>query len=273
MVQIDRRAILKEKLRDARHLQASLHKKPDIFLIFVCAFIVILLSTLPLVIAKLKSHNGPEIVAAKLPELNTRLLEPHSKDLFFAKLSSRQRKYFLALVHYVTDIIRKARGDSSGAYDLAYTIVSESLAANYDPLFVSSLILAESSFRKHVRSSMGALGLMQLKPSTARYVSRLYGVKWQGPESLKDPQYNLQLGIAYLKYLEGLFDGNMTHALVAYNWGPGNVSGVLSGKINRMPRSCLAYSRQILKNHQSWRTDLIAQDMRKHFGVTVVGRG
>ena len=234
----------------------------DITTIIICAAVITLLSTMPLVIVKSRSNPLPMIVASELPKLNTHLLEPRAKDFFYSRLSLKQKKQFSSLVHYVSDIIRTTRNASLKPRELAYTIVSESLAANYDPLFVASLILAESSFRKHVRSSRGAIGLMQIQPTTGRYVSEIYGVKWHGSERLEDPQYNIQLGIAYLKYLEKLFDGNLTHALVAYNWGPSNVRKVLKGDKSRMPKSSLIYSREVQSKHKHWTKDLIAKNLR-----------
>lgn len=83
-----------------------------------------------------------------------------------------------------------------------------------DPLLVLSVVEAESGFRPDARSSVGAVGLMQLMPSTG---------EWMGAEDLLDPIDNIFAGTRYLKYLEKRFQGDLDRQLAAYNAGEGNV--------------------------------------------------
>jgi Transglycosylase SLT domain len=86
-------------------------------------------------------------------------------------------------------------------------------AHGVDPLLVSALIKVESGFRPRARSRKGAMGLMQLMPSTAR----AYNVR-----NPFDPRTNIEAGIKHLKSLLDRF-GSVEHGLAAYNAGVGAV--------------------------------------------------
>ncbi len=91
----------------------------------------------------------------------------------------------------------------------------------------SALVLAvtrqESAFDKSARSPANALGLMQLLPRTARSVSRTLRLRYSRKKLLSDPDYNVQLGGAYLNGLIKQFDGSYVLAISAYNAGPARV--------------------------------------------------
>lgn len=84
-----------------------------------------------------------------------------------------------------------------------------------DGLLVAAVVQAESSFKPTAVSPTGAVGLMQVLPSTAN----LYG-----DADLTDPKVNLEVGTRYLRDLLERFDGSLNLALAAYNAGPTNVS-------------------------------------------------
>lgn len=83
------------------------------------------------------------------------------------------------------------------------------------PELVHSVIQVESNYDPNAVSPKGALGLMQLIPSTARRF---------GVSNVFDPEDNIQGGARYLKYLLGLYKGDQALALAAYNAGEGAVS-------------------------------------------------
>ena len=66
---------------------------------------------------------------------------------------------------------------------------------HFDPAFILSLIQVESSFRIKARSSVGAIGLMQLMPATALNVARDRRIRFAGERALTDPYLNLTLGV------------------------------------------------------------------------------
>ncbi|MEX0935577.1 MAG: transglycosylase SLT domain-containing protein, partial [Gemmatimonadota bacterium] len=102
------------------------------------------------------------------------------------------------------------------------TIVREALARGLDPFFVAGTIRQESMFDSAIRSSAGAVGLMQLMPPTARELARSLGVRYS-EDALSDPEVNARLGIAYLADLVGRFDGRAEDVLSAYNAGPSRI--------------------------------------------------
>ncbi|UQB43295.1 lytic transglycosylase domain-containing protein [Thiomicrospira microaerophila] len=93
-----------------------------------------------------------------------------------------------------------------------------------DPAWIYSIIRRESAYQTDIRSSAGAVGLMQLRPSTARYIGQQRGLSRQTYQNLTDAQSNIQLGSAYLRYLLEKFDGHMVKATAAYNAGPRRVN-------------------------------------------------
>ncbi len=87
---------------------------------------------------------------------------------------------------------------------------------------VYSVIKAESNFQEDALSPVGAVGLMQLMPATAQFICDLEGIEYR-VERLKEGEYNLRLGCAYLRYLFSRFSVEET-VLAAYNAGEGVVS-------------------------------------------------
>lgn len=83
-----------------------------------------------------------------------------------------------------------------------------------DPALVAAIVEVESGFEIDARSSRGAVGLMQLRPATGR---------WMGARNLFDPRQNIDAGTRYLKYLEDRFEGDLPRQLAAYNAGEGTV--------------------------------------------------
>jgi soluble lytic murein transglycosylase len=92
-----------------------------------------------------------------------------------------------------------------------------------DPYLVAAVVNTESGYDPAAVSSAGAVGLMQLMPATADWVTGLG--TWQGDDSpdLNDPDDNLELGACYLSYLTETFDGVVRVVLAAYNAGQGVV--------------------------------------------------
>ena len=80
----------------------------------------------------------------------------------------------------------------------------------------------ESAFMHDAKSPVGATGLMQIMPSTAKSISRRMRIAYSS-KRLVDPSYNIQLGGHYLQYLLKRYNGNRVLATAAYNAGPGNV--------------------------------------------------
>ena len=90
-----------------------------------------------------------------------------------------------------------------------------------DPAYVYGLIRQESRFISDARSGVGASGLMQVMPATARWTARKIGLTNFQSHQITDHDTNIQIGTAYLKLALDDLDGSMPLAAAAYNAGPG----------------------------------------------------
>jgi len=126
---------------------------------------------------------------------------------------------------------------------LSELIVYESKKYGYDPLLLTAVIITESSFNNYARSSKGALGLMQIRPSTGKYLASKVNVEWNGSSSLYDPETNIILGAYYLNKLFIDF-GDLGLALEAYNHGPSRLKRYL--KKGYRPK---LYSQKVFKKY------------------------
>ena len=97
-------------------------------------------------------------------------------------------------------------------------------AKRLDPALVAAVIYQESKFRPRT-SRAGAEGLMQILPSTARFIARRSGGTAFVPSDLGTPQVNISYGTYYLRYLLDRYGGSRTLAVAAYNAGETNVDG------------------------------------------------
>jgi len=107
-------------------------------------------------------------------------------------------------------------------YPNAYDNIIRYECANYgiDYQMTKAIIWTESKYRPNATSRVGAIGLMQILPKTAEWLSNIEGIEFR---DLKDPKTNIKFGVIYLKYLQKKFDSTNT-VLAAYNAGEGNVS-------------------------------------------------
>lgn len=99
-------------------------------------------------------------------------------------------------------------------FPLNYIDVIKKNSENLDPLIVISLIRQESAFNPEAKSGVGAKGLMQLMPATAKRFNRRVKLK-----HLSNPEINVAIGTRYLRQLINRFDGNLIYALASYNAG------------------------------------------------------
>lgn len=121
-------------------------------------------------------------------------------------------------------------------FPLAYrdAVNDASASTDIEPTLLFAIARQESAFAADARSPAGAMGLMQLMPSTARRTARSIGVKYRYWD-LIDPMQNLRLGSRYLHQLLNQFNGNHILAAAAYNAGPERVKEWLSDKDQGLP--------------------------------------
>nr|WP_319555664.1 transglycosylase SLT domain-containing protein [uncultured Vibrio sp.] len=92
-----------------------------------------------------------------------------------------------------------------------------------DPVTMMSLARQESALDVEARSPVGARGIMQIMPETAKYTARKYKLKYQGSQELYNVGKNIEIGSHYLQGLLEDYDNNRIFALAAYNAGPNRV--------------------------------------------------
>jgi len=111
-------------------------------------------------------------------------------------------------------------------YPLKYEefIMKYSMEHELDPCLVAAVIRVESNFSPKVVSSQGAIGLMQLMPTTAAWAAEKQCIENFKVEDLENPEINIKIGTWYLASLMREFGENETLILAAYNGGRGNVA-------------------------------------------------
>lgn len=106
--------------------------------------------------------------------------------------------------------------------DLAEDIYDIALAEKIDPDVAFGLVRTESAFKNSATSHVGAIGLTQLMPATARWIKPDVTSR-----DLRDQRTNLRIGFKYLNDLMSKYEGDTELALLAYNRGPGTVDRIL----------------------------------------------
>ena len=115
----------------------------------------------------------------------------------------------------------KSEIDIAQRYPLPFRrdIVEAATNAGIDPAFVFGLIRQETRFMGNMRSAVGANGLMQLMPATAKWAAKKAGIAYR-PDLITDSSTNLRIGSFYLKLVLDSFGGSDPMAAAAYNAGP-----------------------------------------------------
>jgi soluble lytic murein transglycosylase-like protein len=152
--------------------------------------------------------------------------------------------------HPVERILDERAGHLGGSQRsrIARALLSAEREFGVDPLLLTSVMEQESHFRAGARSRRGAVGLMQVKPATAKEVAELNNVAWPTGASLHDPHLNVHLGAAYLATLQKKYS-SWDLALTAYNRGP--AAAQRARRLGRNPSS--RYAAQVLKRYEHFK--------------------
>ena len=103
------------------------------------------------------------------------------------------------------------------------SLLKAAKARDIHPSWAFAITRQESGFMADARSHVGATGLMQLMPATAKETAKRFNIPLSSPQQVLNPNTNIQLGTAYLSQIYGQFKGNRVLASAAYNAGPGRV--------------------------------------------------
>jgi soluble lytic murein transglycosylase-like protein len=144
-----------------------------------------------------------------------------SERLLLARVSEAKYRGVVAFLGGLPTGLNAGRREA-----LARAVIQESVRSGLAVELVLGVILVESSGNACAVSNAGAIGLMQLRPSTAEAVAAEIGLPWTGPALLFDPVVNVHLGVAYLGQLIERY-GDVATALAAYNWGPTRIAARL----------------------------------------------
>jgi len=139
--------------------------------------------------------------------------------LYGAELASDLERYYDAI-----SIAKKAGTKGMFLTVQAYPVINDKIKdTRLEKALVHSLIRQESMFDTDARSPAGALGLMQLLPTTAQETARKIGINHSTEWLTSKPDHNIRLGSAFLARLLDKYDGAYPLAIAAYNAGPGRI--------------------------------------------------
>jgi soluble lytic murein transglycosylase-like protein len=142
-------------------------------------------------------------------------------------------------------ISRRMKTEKPAIVDqITRTILEEARVHELDPLLIVAIIERESGFRPRIRGGLGEVGLMQILPSTGRWIAKQRQIPWKGVLTLLDPAMNIKLGTLYIASLREKLAADGRLYIAAYNMGLGNVQNLL--KRNRRPR---VYPERIMKSY------------------------
>ncbi len=150
--------------------------------------------------------------------------------------------YHLHLGGLKTDNIGNSYGSYSGNADVDSAINEMAEKYNLDPALLAAMAEQESGFNQSAQSEAGAMGIMQLMPSTAEGL----GVD---PSDLRG---NLEGGAKYLRQMLDKYDGDVEKALAAYNAGPGSLDSV-NGDISQLSGETQKYVPSVMERYNKFK--------------------
>jgi hypothetical protein len=186
----------------------------------ISVFIVIALGILTAVFLNLRFQEGK----TQIENLNTKKGELQ-KELKELEVYGEWTLHFWQIRESI-DILSERKIPEEKRQELAEQIWMISRTYHFDPLLILAITAQESHGnpqavgRYRSGAESGAYGLMQLKIETAKQVGKRFGLEIRTREDLMRPEVNIALGSAYLMRLIGRY-GDLKHAIIAYNLGPG----------------------------------------------------
>jgi soluble lytic murein transglycosylase len=147
--------------------------------------------------------------------------------------TTRDIKKMVHIIHYYKDLVgdstflrasKQALRNGFFFIDYSYPLIRYDAGIGADMLpLVYTVISRESNFDQVAISPVGAMGLMQIMPPTAKNICKQNGIQYSYERLTKDANYNVTLGSIYIKDLLGQFDYSYPLTIAAYNAGPNAV--------------------------------------------------
>jgi soluble lytic murein transglycosylase len=173
-------------------------------------------------ISRLKNHSMPSFLVKNRTEKQFQLQS--ELHLVNSKIIQQSQNYLEAFRYLYQILENKEVIFNRGLLEVLYPApYMEILVKNLDkepldPIVLLALIRQESVFNPQARSRVGATGLMQLMPNTAKRFKR-----YVKDQELREPTTNVEIGIKYFNTLMKRYDGNLVYVLSAYNAGEARV--------------------------------------------------
>jgi soluble lytic murein transglycosylase len=145
------------------------------------------------------------------------------------------------------------KGKKGSAEKIAYAILNAAEEFSLDPVFLMAVIQNESSFHSDMHGLAGEIGLMQILPKTAKWITGLYKIEYKNENALLDPAQNIWIGAALLDKLRHQFDSEGRLYVSAYNVGPRKLRMLIA--MNKNPKIyVLAVMKRYLALYQGYKS-------------------
>lgn len=152
-----------------------------------------------------------------------------------------------AIINEIVQFLKEKKVKLSNAKleSMGETVYEESRLYDLDYRLVLAIIKVESNFRHNVTSRAGARGLMQIKPTLAKFISKNTGIEFKNKKDLDEPDKNIRLGAYHISKLMEDFE-NIHAVLHAYNVGPRKART----RLNKENEPNTVFTRRVLKEYQ-----------------------
>lgn len=200
-------------------------------------------------VATFSFSNIAQVSIFELPNVNIDSALTHQKELVGVnrkpqslKVNSNANQIVSAIVYEITlkNLPEKYKKD---ALRISTAILDEATKYRMDPLFLLSIIRQESAFNPEAVGSVGELGLMQIRPTTAEWLNKGHKIT-KNKINLRDSVINIQVGAYYLNLLREKFKQNSNWYISAYNMGATKLRRKIAENIK--PKE---YSQNIMKHY------------------------
>lgn len=193
---------------------------------------------------------------ASLSPVNEQFRIAHARELLGKKYAGSGAQKAEKIVSLNKVLYREVQSRLDKKYkkyasQIAKAVISESAKRKFDPIFVLAVIETESQFNPKAIGQFGEVGLMQIKPDTAKWIANKYKLKYINQKDLENPKTNIRIGLAYMAYLREEFDSSSVKYVSAYNMGAGNVRKIFSKKTKTSQ-----YSQRVIKNYSQFYASL-----------------
>ena len=159
----------------------------------------------------------------------------HAKELLgssYPKSVVHQSEKAIDVTEFVQETVKRflPLAYKKNSKKIATALLNEAEKRKLDPIFLMAMIQNESSFNPKMKGSFGEIGLMQVKPSTAKWIAKTHHLPYKGASSLYDPETNIRIGTALIYKLRNQFDSQSRLYVSAYNIGATKVRSMVLDK-------------------------------------------